>query len=121
MESVASFGASELEHRLAHDYGVAVNLRTAVGLRPWERRVLVFLNAVRASLGTDSPEAFAAALQKPEYASALAKLHNAACAPLEEKLARLQDRLNEGEKDKASIHGQIAKVLLQMEEAGCDR
>jgi hypothetical protein len=89
--------------------------------RQWEpgTLVLLFLNALRASLENDSADALIEAIQKPEHAETLARLHKPSCAALEARLSALQVRLREPGADKHSIIQQIRAVLLQMNNALC--
>lgn len=89
------------------------------GWRPWERLTLEYLNALRTSLDSDSPEAFAEAIRTPEHSETLAQLHKASCGALEADLASLQEQLHEPGANKAAIVKQIRAVLLQMSRNGC--
>jgi|GEM_PF-5517021 len=87
------------------------------GWRPWERRVLTFLAALRSTLESESPESFAEALRDPEHSDALARLHRCApsCDVIEARIAELQQELHGApSQSKAQIVKQIRALLAQL-------
>lgn len=99
--------------------GVVGDPRTDGGWRAWERLTLEYSSALRTSLDSHSPEAFAEAIRTPEHAETLTQLHKTSCGALEAELASLQEQLHEPGANEAAIVKQIRAVLLKMSRNGC--
>ena len=96
-------------------------LPPGLGLGKMQRDpLLVYLDAVRASLEDRSEESFRKALASEQHLAAIASLHASCnCAGLEESLESLQQELHRpGAATQALLH-RIATVLRQKAECGC--